>query len=141
MFMKTKLVLNEIEDKGAPRTRHLKMITATLGAVATLARWAKRKGQGVAPSLGAYPKGIQECCAKVRKRIAKLLESQKEGTLRTTLPMPDVVMGNVVLDIIAIAELHDWLMATGRGQYELEERQRKEAWHMWVMRASATKPG
>ena len=48
---------------------------------------------------GQYPKEIQECWVKVRKRVAILLESQKEGTLQMGGPVPEVAMDVMVPDI------------------------------------------
>ena len=71
----------------------------------------------------------------MRKRIAVLLESQKEGALQTGGPVPEVAMEAMVPDIRGIASLHGWLTSTGQAQYTWEEGRRKEAWRAWVAKA------
>ena len=141
MKQRTTLAPCKTEPSGAPRTKPLKIVTAALGALATIAAWRRKVGRCPLGTVGQHPREVVSCWNKVQKQLRALERMRTTGELLSNVPAAPPVEAMNVPGLAEAADLHDWLRHVGDLQAAREAMDRKEAWRRWVAKAWNQKPG
>ena len=108
MKQHTTLAPGKTETSGAPRTKPLKIVTAAVGALATIAAWRRKAGRLPIGTAGQHPREVVSCWNKVQKQVRTLERMRTTNELPPNTPAPPPVEAVNAPGLAEAAELHDY---------------------------------